>query len=81
MSDEEKTLTAKEAYLAMFEYLNIHYKRFPAEQEAQIAIVLGELSLMQDGMPVDPAAWSDWEECIKKAKTDQVDSGFELKLC
>jgi len=73
MKNGPKTLTIREAYLAMYAFLNIHYERFPPETEGQIAIVMGELSLLDDGKPVDPAAWSDWEKSVQKALTNDVD--------
>lgn len=57
MEDELKVLTVKKTYLAMYTFLNIHFERFPSETEGKIAIVMGELSLLADGGPVDPAAW------------------------
>ena len=79
MDDETKTLTIKEAYLAMYAFLNIHFERFPQETEGQIAIVLGELSLLADGGPVDPAAWSDWQTCVQKALANEVDTSPFLR--
>lgn len=79
MENELKTLTVREAYLAMYAFLNIHFERFPPETEGQIAIVMSELSLLSDGGPADPAAWSDWQSCVQKAQANDVDA--LLRLC
>ncbi|MBL1437741.1 MAG: hypothetical protein COB08_016245 [Rhodobacteraceae bacterium] len=73
MNTEEDTLTVEQAFLAMFDYLELHFKRFgPGE----IGTVLGELSLLPDGGTCDPAAWGDWMKSVQKAKSGDVDAGF-----
>ena len=73
MQIEDDTLTKQEAFLAMFAYLEIHFRRFgPGE----IGAVLSELSLLPDGGTSDPAAWDDWIKCVQKAKRGEVDANF-----
>lgn len=73
MQIEDDTLTKQQAFLAMFAYLEIHFKRFgPGE----VGTVLSELSLLPDGGTFDPAAWDDWIKCVQKAKHGEVDANF-----
>jgi hypothetical protein len=51
------------AYLAMFEFLRQRYKRTGEPDE--IGILLGELSLLEDGGSADPAAMQDWREAVE----------------
>jgi hypothetical protein len=57
-------LTEKEAFAAMFYYLDSYYDRTKSDE---IGSILGDLTLLADGMPADPAAWEDWNDAVKKA--------------
>ena len=70
MSADEDTLTVQQAFLAMFNFLEIHFERLgPGE----IGTVLSEISLLPDGGTLDPAAWDDWMNSVRKAKNGEVD--------
>lgn len=58
------TMTKQHAYAAMFEYLKALYDR---TQSDELGGLLGGMCLLEDGTTADPAAWSDWEEAVKKA--------------
>jgi len=58
-----KKLTEMQAYNAMFEFLSAYYRRTNSDG---VGSLLGDLQLGTDRMPADPAAWSDWQNCISK---------------
>ena len=57
----QPSLTAQQAYLAMFEFLRQHYERGPSDE---IGGLLGSLSLLADGQPADAAMASDWQAAV-----------------
>lgn len=57
-------MTIEQTYRAMFIYLDEYYKRNP---KAELGQVLGEIQLMDDGRPFDPAVFEDWKEAVEKA--------------
>ncbi len=71
--DEE--LTAKQAYEAMYDFLNDAYERTKSDA---IGSMLGDMSTLCDGQVVDDAMWSDWLESIAKAKAGRVNTRLEL---
>ena len=58
------TLNEKEAFAAMFYYLDAYYDRTKSDE---IGGLLGDLNLLADGKPADPAAWDDWQVALSKA--------------
>lgn len=68
-------LTKKEAYLAMFEFLDAHYQLSPSDE---IGSLLGSMSLLDDGFPADHAMYHDWIAAIEKVKNHQVDANLHL---
>jgi hypothetical protein len=58
-------LTIKEAYQAMIEYLDKVYDRAPSDD---LGSLLGSMALMKDGGTMDPAAWTDWLNAVRKIK-------------
>jgi hypothetical protein len=67
-----KTLTSKNAYLAMFSFLEEYYMRTKSDE---IGSLLSGMCLMNDGIPMDQAYWSEWERAVQKALEKQVDAG------
>lgn len=60
----ENTLTEKEAYLAMFYFLEGLQLRTNSDD---LASYLGDIQLNSyDGKPMDPALWHDWLKAIEK---------------
>ncbi len=51
------TLSARDGYLAMVEFLRDYRDR---AREGSIATLLADVELDADGLPFDPAMWSDW---------------------
>lgn len=68
-------LSEREAYAAMFAFLDARYKRGPSDE---LGALLGSMSLLPDGRPADPALWSDWIEAITKATSGEVDQQLKL---
>lgn len=75
MADDER-LSVKEAYAAMFSYLEDLYER---EHSDDVGVLLGGMSLLQDGSTADPAAWSDWEAAIRRVRAQRVHVGLGFK--
>ena len=57
-----KKLDIQEAYNAMFEFLASYYER---TQSDDVGALLGSMSLLDDGKPVDPAVWQDWRTSLR----------------
>jgi len=56
-------LTEKQAYLAMFYYLENLYELTSSDD---LGGFLGSMMMLKDGTPADPACWSDWQKAIHK---------------
>jgi len=69
------TLTERDAYAAMFAFLEELYRRTASDE---LGALLGGMSLLQDGGTADPAIWADWEDAVRKAKAGTVQ--LELTL-
>ena len=69
MSDQnpEYTLTQVEAYDSMRAFLEAYWERGLREFE-EIAVLLGQLQCLDDGIPADPAHWDDWVAAVKSVK-------------
>ncbi len=65
----------KQAYLAMFAFLEEHWNRTKSDD---LAVLLGSMSLLRDGETADPAIWNDWITAVKKAECGDVDAGLRL---
>jgi hypothetical protein len=62
-------LTERETFGAMSLFLN----RFVERAGDDLLTLLGDLSLMPDGGPVDPAAWEDWQSCVRAVRSSDSD--------
>jgi hypothetical protein len=71
-----ETLTDKEAFLAMYSFLEAYYERGKSDD---IGALLSGLSLLTDGGTADPGFWKDWLEAIGKAKHGSVDARLILR--
>ena len=58
------TMTDKQAYAAMFNFLKDLYARTKSDA---LGGLLGGMSILDDGSTADPAVWSDWEKAVKCA--------------
>ena len=62
-------LTKQEAYLAMYAFLEEQYRTTKSDD---IGSLLGGMSFLEDGKPVDMAEWEIWLESIEKVKQGGV---------
>ena len=69
-------LNEKEAYLAMFSFLEHWYEMTKSDD---VGSLLGSMPFLQDGSTADPALWSDWEAAIQMVRKSQVDAMLRLK--
>jgi hypothetical protein len=61
-------MTKDQAYRAMFAFLDERYSRLPSDALGQL---LGEMALLEDGLPADPAIAEEWNAAVKTALLDQ----------
>ena len=59
-----ETLTSKQAYAAMFYFLDQFYMRTKSDD---VGGLLGTMSLLDDGLPADRAIVADWQEAVQFA--------------
>ena len=75
MADESK-LTARNAYVAMFLFLEKCWKQTKSEE---IGKLLGGMSLLQDGGSADAAYFHDWMQCVMQVTSGQT-SEADIRL-
>lgn len=68
-------MNEKQAYLAMFSFLEDYYMRTKSDE---IGAMLGAMSLASDGKPMDMAYWLEWERAIEKTISNSVDAEMHL---
>ena len=69
-------LTAREAYAAMYVFLERVAKMTTSEE---LPALLGGMSFLPDGGTADPAAWSDWMKAIATVRGGGADLSLRLK--
>ena len=69
-------LTEKQAYLAMYSFLDEYYQITKSDS---LGSLLGSMSLLEDGDTADPAILSDWKDAVKKVLEGEVNAKLELK--
>jgi hypothetical protein len=57
------SLTPKEAYYAMYSFLNELHEKYEFDQ---LGGLLGGMSVLEDGSTADPALWNDWLRIVEK---------------
>ena len=65
--DVETAMTKIQAYRAMFEFLHDRYSRLPSDGLGQL---LGEMALLEDGVPADSAIVAEWDKAVEIAIQD-----------
>ena len=71
----DKRLSLREAYAAMYVYLEHLYGR---SSSSDLAGFLGSMALLDDGQPADPAVWPDWTRAVDEVLSGKAD--LRLKL-
>lgn len=59
----------------MYDFLE---KEFELTKSDDIAILLGGMSLLENGCSADAAAWIDWLDSVKKAQNNECDIAFRI---
>jgi hypothetical protein len=57
------TMTAQQAYQAMYSFLEEYFKMTHADE---IGVMLGGLSVLSDGLPADAGFRQDWLTAVQK---------------
>jgi len=65
------TLTAREAFLAMSDYI----WRYAQSAGDDLITLIGDTALEMDGQPTDPAAWTDWIASVERIKAGHSPRG------
>lgn len=73
-SDCDQALTAQQAYLAMYAFLEKHMDRFKG---VGLSPLMSDL-LLPDGQSVDHSVVGDWVNAINFAQKGEVDAQFRL---
>ena len=60
-----RLLDERAAFDAMRVFLEAWWERGGRTSD-DLAVLLGSLNPVADGMPLDPAQWSDWREAVDK---------------
>ena len=71
----EIDLTEKQAYMAMFRFLEILYE---TTGEDYLGGLLGDLSLLEDGSSADQAMLISWKKAVHDVVNNKVDVQFRL---
>ncbi|MCZ9883147.1 hypothetical protein [Arthrobacter sp. B2a2-09] len=66
----EKSLTDREAFLVMTEFLLRYSKSIGGEDD--LITLLGDTDILDDGGTADPAAWLDWLVCVRDVLEGQL---------
>lgn len=61
---ETERLTESQAFQAMTDFLWQYARRAGDD----LITLLGDIELLADGSPTDPAAWEDWLECVRRIR-------------
>lgn len=68
-------LTEKQAYTAMYNFLETYFKMLDSDV---LAMLLGSLSLLPDGDAMDSAMRREWLASVEKALKGEVDIYLKL---
>jgi hypothetical protein len=60
---DDVTFTASQGFRAMSRFLRDYFDR--TEGGGALATIVGDVELESDGSSTDPAALSDWADCVK----------------
>ena len=67
VTNKNEKITIDQAFRGMILYLDKYYEIFKSET---LADILSSLQVCSDGKTVDPAAGTEWIECLQKAISD-----------
>ncbi|HEX4345398.1 MAG TPA: hypothetical protein VHZ31_07545 [Solirubrobacteraceae bacterium] len=58
-------LSEREAFEAMTRFLTEYYERAGDD----LVTLLADIEIESDGGTLDPAAWDDWQRCVRAVKS------------
>ncbi len=65
------------AYNAMVQFLEDRYERLPSDS---LGGLLGELNLLPDGTPADPAVNADWDRALSNVNYEGANASGVLPI-
>jgi hypothetical protein len=68
---EDVTLTASQGFRAMAKFLSGYFER--TNGAGPVRTLVGDVEIESDGSSTDPAALSDWRECVAKVLAEDKD--------
>ena len=68
---DHKTLTVREAYGAMYNYVRNYYDQ--AKHSDDIFLMLHAMEIVGDDDTLDPASWVEWEVAVAEALSPRSD--------
>jgi hypothetical protein len=71
------SLTSKDAYGAMFLYVEQYYREVSKPEE--LGDILHRMSWQEDDTPTDPLMWEIWLKAVAKAKSGE-DGNIYMRL-
>ena len=71
----DSQVSPEQAFLAMFSFLEDYYNRTGSDD---VGSLLGSMSLMDNGKPMDIAMWHEWLECISKSQSGHIDANMQI---
>lgn len=66
-------LRASDAFLAMGRFLRVYFDR--TKGEGDLATICSDVEVEKDQMSTDPAALSDWQECVTAVLAEDGGAG------
>ena len=76
MEMNSELLTKKEAYLAMFRFLERQYEMTSSDD---IGSLLGGMQLLADGITADEGEWLEWLDAVRVVKNGYTGAQFRIE--
>jgi hypothetical protein len=80
MKKELTHMIDKQGYRAMFFLLDYFWETNQDQFDFDLPGLLGDMALLEDGMPADEAQWWDWKECASQNTLTESEA-FEATMC
>lgn len=82
-SEGKCNVTHDEAYLTAYAFLNQFWEDRRGDFDDDLPVLLGAMTLLDDGQSADPAQWFDWLACLpedEQVTLEQVNNGLHCFL-
>jgi len=76
MASGLKSVPFDQAFIAMYLFLEKQQSLSPSED---LAILLGSMALLDDGIPADPAVLQDWTKSVEEALNGAENASLKIK--